>query len=152
MRQTKLWYQKEQHAPSDPDSRMLVPATIYTNTRFPGYFHVCNSSTGIPVTVPPTSSQCNWELPDIDHAFVDTPEFHKKILGINPPFEDRTGHNIATGIELETLVTCSNGSFEPETKFGSHGWVIATTDKTILAQGSGPTDGHHHSCLPAVQN
>ncbi len=35
-----------------------------------------------------------------------------------------------------------NGSFELENKTGSHGWVLATTDKIILAEGSGPTDGH----------
>jgi hypothetical protein len=86
-----------------------------------------------------------WNLPSADHAFVDTPEFYQRMIGECPPVDQNTGHDIATGIELETLVTCSDGSFDPESKTGSHGWVLATTDNVILSEGSGPTDGHPSS-------
>ncbi len=73
---------------------------------------------------------------------MDTPEFFQRVIGPCPPLDFNTSFTITAGIELETLVTCSDGSFDPENKTGSHGWVLATTDKIILAEGSGPTDGH----------
>ncbi len=39
-------------------------------------------------------------------------------------------------------MTCSDGSFYPEKKMGSHGWIISNTDIILLAQGAGPKDGH----------
>ena len=85
-----------------------------------------------------------WDLPAANHAFVDTPEFYQRIIGASPPIDSRIGGQIATGIELETLVTCSDGSFDPATQLGSHGWIISTSDKMMLAQGAGPADGHHN--------
>jgi hypothetical protein len=40
------------------------------------------------------------------------------------------------------MVTCSDGSFYPDSHTGSHGWVLASADKAILLQGAGPGDGH----------
>jgi ribonuclease HI len=99
----------------------------------------------MPATSTPLPETSIWNLPRAVHAFVDTPEFYQRMIGECPPVDQNMGHNIATGIELETLVTCSDGSFDPETKTGSHGWVLATTDKIILSEGSGPTDGHPSS-------
>lgn len=45
-------------------------------------------------------------------------------------------------MELETLLTCSDGSFDPIHKTGSHEWILATSDKETLAQGEGPADGN----------
>ncbi len=59
-----------------------------------------------------------------------------------PPIDDYIGFKIATGMELETLMTCSDGSNDPVLQTGSHGWIISTTDKDVLAQGAGPTDGN----------
>jgi hypothetical protein len=49
---------------------------------------------------------------------------------------------IATQIETDNLLTCSDGSFAPDTGTGGHGQIIASTDKTILATRAGPDDGH----------
>jgi hypothetical protein len=49
---------------------------------------------------------------------------------------------MAAGMELETLLTCSDGSYDPILKTGSHGWVVATSDKEVLAQGAGLADGN----------
>jgi hypothetical protein len=73
---------------------------------------------------------------------VDTPEFYQRFIGQHPPIDDNIGFKIATGMELETLVTCSDGSYDPILQTGSHGWIISTQDKDILAQGAGPTDGN----------
>jgi hypothetical protein len=96
----------------------------------------------IPVTLPQIPNTTVWDLPNTDHAFVDTPEFYQRIIGMEPSLEKDVGVKNATGIELETLITCSDGCFDPQTKTGSHAWVLSDTDKTILAQESGPVDGH----------
>jgi hypothetical protein len=70
-----------------------------------------------------------WDLLHIDHASVDTPEFYQRIIGLEPPIDREVGVKIDTDIELETLITCSDGSFNPQTKKGSHGWVLSDTDK-----------------------
>lgn len=49
---------------------------------------------------------------------------------------------MAVGMELEMLLTCSDGSYDPILKTGSHGWVVATSDKQVLAQGAGLADGN----------
>jgi hypothetical protein len=101
-----------------------------------------HSHNSILVTAPQLPNQTVWDLPQEDHAFVDTLEFYQRIIGLEPPLERRMGVKIATGIELETLITCSDGSFDPQTKKGSHGWVLSDNNKRTLAQGLGPTDGH----------
>jgi hypothetical protein len=55
---------------------------------------------------------------------------------------DQTGMEVAHNLELETLVTCSDGSYFPESHTGSHGWVVATNDRKRLLKGAGPGDGH----------
>jgi hypothetical protein len=99
-----------------------------------------HSNTAIPLSTPQLPQNSIGDLPATDHLFVNTPEFYQRVIGVCPPIDPNIGFDIATGIELETLVTCSDGSFDAETNKGSHGWVIATTDKQILAQGAGPTD------------
>ncbi len=73
---------------------------------------------------------------------MDTPEFYQRLIGPHPPIDQQTGFHIATGIELETLITCSDGSFDPASGQGSHGWVVSTNDRIMLAKGAGPADGH----------
>jgi ribonuclease HI len=110
--------------------------------RYPAFFHTDHSSSAIPVTTPQIPTMSLWDLSHEDHTFVDTPEFYQKLIGMDPQMERDVGVQIATGIELETLITCSDGSFDPQTKKGSNGWVLSDTNKRILAQGSGPADGH----------
>jgi hypothetical protein len=144
-RQTRIWYNRDTHIPGEPNLLNLVPTTVYGDSRFPTFFYQKPSPTGIPSTTPQLPQNAIWNLPSTDHAFVDTPEFYQRLIGEAPPFDYSTGFNIATGLELETLVTCSDGSFVPDKKLGSHGWIISTTDKATLAQGAGPTDGHPNS-------
>lgn len=141
-RQTKLWYNKTSCQQSDPVVLSIVPTTVYIDKRDPNFFHTDHSPNPIPVTTPRTPNTTVWVLPPHDHAFVDTPEFYQRIIGLEPPVDRDVGFQIATGIELETLITCSDGSFDPQTKKGSHGWVLSNTDRVTLAQGSGPADGH----------
>jgi hypothetical protein len=125
-----------------PDLISLVPTIVSTEKRFPNFFTAVHSTNEIPSTVNHPIPATIWDLPTTDHAFVDTPEFYQRLIGAVPPLNRTTNIKIATGIELETLVTCSDGSFDPETNRGSHGWVISDNTTTILAHGSGPADGH----------
>jgi hypothetical protein len=119
--------------------QLVVPTTVYTDKRFPGFFHKVHSPNAIPTTIPQLHNTTVWDLPPTHHAFVDTPEFYQRILGGTATI---VSVKIATGIELEILVTCSDGSFDPVTRTGSHGWVVLDTSKEILVQGSGLADGH----------
>jgi hypothetical protein len=94
---------------------------VYTDKRYPGFFQTIHSFNAIPVMMPQIPNTTIWDFPHTDHTFVDTPEFYQRIIGTEPPLERDSGVTIATGIELETLFTCGDGSFDPVTKMGSHG-------------------------------
>jgi hypothetical protein len=94
------------------------------------------------LTAPQLPRNSIWNFESKDHAFKDTPEFCQRLIGTIPPIDPRTSHGIATGIELETLVTCSDGSFNPDSGKGSLGWIVSTTDQKTLAKGAGPVDSH----------
>jgi hypothetical protein len=104
-----------------PDIISLLPATCYTDPRFPGFFTIGHSPNGIPLTEPQSPLDSIWNYDPTDHAFVDTPEFYQCLMGPNPPIHPRSGFDIATGLELSTLVTCSDGSFNPDSGKGSLG-------------------------------
>jgi hypothetical protein len=140
-RQTRTWYHEETHVPDAPDILSLVPTIISTNTSQGDYFYSMASSTPFPQDTS-TPAPSVWNLDSMSHAFVDTPEFYQRLIGSKPPIDDHIGFKIATGMELETLLSCSDGSFDPLHKTGSHGWILATTDKETLAQGAGPADGN----------
>ncbi len=141
-RQTRTWYNDDTYSPASPEGLSLFPATVYHDTHHKAFFHSVASITPFPLDSPSTPGSSVWTLNSTQHAFVDTPEFYQRLIGNDPPIEDTVGFQIATGLELETLIACSDGSYDPKHQTGSHGWIFASTDKNILAQGAGPADGH----------
>jgi hypothetical protein len=57
---------------------------------------------------------------------------------INDNVAFSTGHNM----ELETIVACSDGYYDPTTQQGSHGCIFANTNQAPIFQGAGPVDCH----------
>ncbi len=147
-RQTRVWYNRDTTFPGEPNILNLVPTTVYGDSCFPNFFHQKPCLIGISSTLPQLPQHFIWDLPPMDHAFVDTPAFYQRLSGVQPPLDFSTGFKIATGLESETLVTCSEGSFNPKRKLGSHGWIISTTDRITLAQGAGPADGRPNAMSP----
>ncbi len=49
---------------------------------------------------------------------------------------------IAHQSEMHSLLACSDGSYYPEEHTGSHGWALASNEKSILLKGAGQDDGH----------
>lgn len=141
-RQTKIWYNHTSYHEAEPDPQSIAPTKVYTDKQYPGFFHTSTSTSSFPGPTPETRDKTIWDLLHDDHAFVDTPAFYERLIGLQPPIEREVELKIATGVELDTLITCSDGSFDLQTKKGSHGWVISDTNKTILAQGSDPADSH----------
>jgi hypothetical protein len=140
-RRSRTWYQEEASIPSNPDKSSLTPTTIYTDPSPGKYSYSMSSLTPFPSQPTSTTEPSIWTLNTESYAFVDTPEFYQRLIGKNPPIDDNIGFKIATGMELETLLSCSDGSFDPIHKTGSHGWILVTSDKETLAQGAGPADG-----------
>jgi hypothetical protein len=64
------------------------------------------------------------------------------MIGPIPSMADQATLSIAHGMELETLVACSDGSYDPITMRGSHGWLFANEGQDSLFQGAGPDDCH----------
>jgi len=57
--------------------------------------------------------------------------FYQYLLG--PP--DRLDFNtaqIASALSAGTLLACSDGSFDPRSGTGSHGWVMAVPSREVL--------------------
>jgi hypothetical protein len=67
------------------------------------------------------------------------PQFYNRLLGVHLPNEAMC-NSIKNATQDVKLVMCSDGSKEDNSS--AHGWVISTSSGTILAQGSGPVDGH----------
>jgi ribonuclease HI len=129
-----------ENAPCDAIPVILHPATVYITTKYPGYFQINYSTNPFPDTLPDSAPV--WDADPTTHAFVDTPEFYSRLLSHNLPTSFHTGQDIATSLELETLVACSDGSYDPNQKIGGHGWVLSTTDRKTILEGAGPADGH----------
>jgi len=83
-----------------------------------------------------------WDLDPSVHVMTDSPGFFQCLIGLAPSFPDHVDLTIAHGMEMEMLVTCSDGSHDPTQGTGSHGWILANDDRTVLLQGAGPVDGH----------
>ncbi len=126
-----------------PEARDLVPTTLtYDNHQEPTKFYTTSSTSSLPTTSTTTPNDSIWELDSSQHALADTPEFYQRLIGPFPLTTDQVDLSIAHGIELETLVACSDGSYDPITKQGSHGWLFANEGQDPILQGAGPDDCH----------
>ncbi len=65
-RQTKIWYNKNSCHHSDPDSKSIVPTTVYIDQRYLGSFQTDHSDNAIPVTTPKIPNMTLWDLPNED--------------------------------------------------------------------------------------
>jgi hypothetical protein len=82
-----------------------------------------------------------WPATDISTFLQGTVPFYQHLLG--PPDKlhansERFAHHLVS----HTLLSCSNGYYDPQLSTGTHGSVFSTTQKDILLQSAGPTDGH----------
>lgn len=120
---------------------ILLPTTI---TNISGtdslYFHSSPSSTPFP-TLHVRPVQTLWPLPHTPDFLLYTDPFFQYLLG---PHQHLLYDSALLACELasSTLAACSDGSFNPITGFGTHGWVFASTNKTILMKGAGPMCGN----------
>jgi hypothetical protein len=142
-RQTKVWYQLGTGQHMVPEARELVPVTlIYDKQQEPTKFYTASSTSSLPQATAPPPNDSIWELDSSWHAFADTPAFYQRLIGPFYLTTDQADLSIAHGIELETLAACSDGSYDPITKQGSHGWLFANEGQDPILQGAGPDDCH----------
>ena len=143
-RQTKIWYQLGMGQPSTPEAMELVPATLtYDDQYEPTKFYVNSSMSCIPPESVPSPGASYSTIESPLQALDDMPEFYQRMLGPLPSMADQATLSIVHGMELETLVACSDGSYDPMTKRGSHGWLFANEGhQDPLFQGAGPDDCH----------
>jgi hypothetical protein len=122
---------------------MLLPTTIYQDPLFDDFlFYTSPSQNTLPTAFNRPDINSIWDLDDSHHVYTNTPEFYQWLIGQLPNLNNHEGLAIAHQLELETLLTCGDGSFYPEAFTGSHGWVLASTEQQTLLQGAGPDDGH----------
>ncbi len=77
-RQTKVWYNLSTGCCSQPDTSLLLPATIYQDPLYADHlFYATNSPNIIPTASPPAASPLVWDLDDSLHILADTPEFYQ---------------------------------------------------------------------------
>jgi hypothetical protein len=68
--------------------------------------------------------------------------FFLRLIGPLPTLTEGTIEAIQTYIKEGTLLTCSDGSHEPETEMASHAWVFSDKTGHMLWGGAGPIDGN----------
>jgi hypothetical protein len=69
--------------------------------------------------------------------------FYQHLLGpINNLFMDTDV--LASEIEMNGLLACSDGSFTPSSGTGTNGYTLASGLQKILPENAGPVDGNPH--------
>ncbi len=80
------------------------------------------------------------------HALWSHPLFKKLIGPIQGNYTEAI-EQISSAIRSGTLLLCCNGSYSPDLKMGSHGWIF-TTEKATLWWGAGLVDWHPDPVSP----
>jgi len=82
-----------------------------------------------------------WDQSNTPIFLESSDAFYQYLLG--PP--QKLAFNkaqIAVAISAGTLLACSDGSFNPRSGTGSHGWVMATPNREVLLTGAGQMSGN----------
>jgi hypothetical protein len=138
---TKKIYSKNSSQETLPPNHILFPATIVSEED-KDYIEPNVGTTPLPslpaTDIEQTSSFLEqlWSHP-----------FYKRLLGPIQNPVDEYGRHIAESLASGTLLACSDGSYSPITRKGSHGWVLATTESQLW-KGAGPVDGHPELISP----
>lgn len=82
-----------------------------------------------------------WDPTHMPPPLRDTPFFSQRLIGDAPPTNQQCTL-IQEGIRDQSLLSCSDRAYCPNTKNGSHSWIFATTGRQHIAEGAGPADGH----------
>jgi hypothetical protein len=69
-------------------------------------------------------------------------QYFQRLLGPTPAITDATIEAIGVYIKEGSLLTCSDGSYEPEWDFACQAWLFSDSLGNILWSGAGPTDGN----------
>jgi hypothetical protein len=122
--------------PIEPATLLPVTQTSHNN----GYFSVVASDAPFPaVTLPPPPDL--WQHVEVPEAFHNTPPFYQHLLN-SPPSEEEC-QTLATELQEQHLVVCSDGACDTQVATASHGVAYASSLlQQILVTTSGPVDGH----------
>jgi hypothetical protein len=55
--------------------------------------------------------------------------------------------HVSRAVEYDSLLVCTDSSYDPIQSRGAHGWVFATAEN-VLWTGAGPSDGHKKLSSP----
>ena len=80
--------------------------------------------------------------PNLQEHMARAPLYFLRLIGPIQELTEGTQHAIRTYIEDGTLLTCSDGSFDPELGTGSQAWLFADKTGHLLWSGAGPIDGN----------
>jgi hypothetical protein len=137
-RQTRRWFSDKSHPMHLPPPSPIFPTTVvYHPTGVDHYFLLPSAS-----PFPPSENEpppATWDRTRIPPILANTPDFYQRLIGPAPDLSESIQLSLAHGMELETLMACSDGSVTKGT--GSHGWIFVSDTNPTL-QGAGPDDGH----------
>mmetsp|Transcript_7234 Transcript_7234/g.10507 ORF Transcript_7234/g.10507 Transcript_7234/m.10507 type:complete len:121 (-) Transcript_7234:2173-2535(-) len=89
----------------------------------------------------------NEDYEDFNDRIQAAPEFFQRLLGPLPQLTAGTIVAMGEYIMEGSLLTCSDGSYEPENDSACQAWVFADKEGHLLWGSAGPIDGHpayHH--------
>jgi ribonuclease HI len=139
LRCSRIWFLTEHYREVDIVPPTVVPTTFIRHRLIPTLFYSRPSAS--PFAQNTTKIPRSLWAPDHTPMFLEGSEaFYQYLLG--PP--DRLHFDtaqIASTLTTGTLLACSDGSFNPRTGSGSHGWVMALPSKEAVLTGSGPMSG-----------
>jgi hypothetical protein len=129
--------------PCDPPTQRILPATL-TCDRILSLTTVSTSNRSLPMS-PQHLDSANSTPPDLlgDHPF------YLRLLGSIEANMSEVIQQVSRAIEHDSLLVCTDGSYDPIHSKGAHGWVFATAEN-VLWTGAGPLDGHKK--LSSVKN
>jgi hypothetical protein len=123
----------------DAPTTVLAPATV-TKDPASGLYHATSSSYTLPAHSSPIITS-----ETLSHYLLREPFYHR-LLG---PVDDIESpcYAIAEALLSGTLHICTDGSYDPISKRGSHGWVFSDTLSDVWKR-AGPVDGHQDLMSP----
>jgi ribonuclease HI len=132
--QRKPIYQTNRITVTSQPAEGILPASVQ-NDPITALATASSSSSTFPSASTPTLAIYNL------YQYLTLQPFYERLLGPISMSLEEENNSISQAIAQNSLLLSTDGSFDPATSTGAHGWVIAT-EETILWQGAGPADGH----------
>ena len=136
---------------AEPDCN-LAAVTPLINPLEGDLFQLLHSTSHLLADEVPVAIDNVIDSPSLETILDRVVPFLLRLIGYTSIPTVGTLEAIAAYIQDSSLLSCSDGSHDPERGKGGHGWLISDSQGHILWSGAGPIDGIQTILLLIVRN